>query len=218
MPQKLPELNPQALRLRRFFIATATYVLGFVLLGLCALIGLFPVHGLMVVGSAFAVVNLVFFFALRSGWNQRFKDPSLTMAQVCIAATTVMLILVMGEQIHLLAVPFYSSLFVFAMLHMSRRDLVRAEVFVLVTYGVALALRMHRFGATLDLRVEAVHAALVVLSSIWYALAAGYIGGLRSRLRTSVRTIEELAQPRCADRHLESPPIRHRAASRACAP
>jgi diguanylate cyclase (GGDEF)-like protein len=185
--------DPQALRLRRCLFAGATYVLGFVALALCSAVGLFPQRGLVFVGAAFALVNVVFFTLIGSGWNLRFRDPSLTSAQCLAGASTVALILTLGQHIHLLAVPFYSSLFVFAMLHMRRPQVTRFAIFVLASYGTAVALRVHQFGATMDLRVEAVHATLVVLMSIWYALAAGVIGGLRARLRSSLRTIEQLA-------------------------
>jgi len=187
------ESRRQALRMRRFLIASTTYVLGFVMLALCSAIDLFPAGMLLTVGVAFLAVNVVFFSALRSGFNLRFDDPSLTLAQLCAAASTVTLVLVLGEKIHFVAVPFYSSLFVFAMLQLRRRQLIRFEAFVLVTYGVAFAIRTQVFAGRLDLRVEALHAALVVLSSLWFALAADYISQLRARLRESVQTIEHLA-------------------------
>jgi diguanylate cyclase (GGDEF)-like protein len=179
--------------LKRLLIASTTYVLGFLFLALCSVLRLLAPDRLIVIGLVFLVSNVAWFAAFRSGWNLRFKDPSLTQAQVCVAAGLVALILVLGERVHFLAVPFYSAIFVFAMLRLRPRELVVVEIFVLATYCVAIAIRMQLYGSRLDLRVEAINAAVVVLSSVWYAMAASYISDLRARLRASVATIEQLA-------------------------
>ncbi len=183
----------QAVRLRRFLLASTTYALGLLILALCSAFGLLAVADLARIGLSFLAANLVFYAVFRSGWNLRFADPSLTQVQVCVAACLVGFILVWGEHVHFVAVPFYSSIFVFAMLQLNTRQLVAVELFVLGTYGVAIALRMNRYGGSLDLRIEAIDAAVVVLCSIWFAFAASYISNLRERLRESKQTIEALA-------------------------
>ena len=160
---------------------------------LCSALELLPRAELAVIGAAFLCVNVAFFIVFRSGLNLRFRDPSLTQLQVCVAASLVFLILVLGERIHFVAAPFYSSLFVFAMLRLRPRELIVTEVYVLGTYCAAVAIRAKLFADGLDLRIEAINAALVVLSSIWYTVAAGYISNLRARLRESLTTIERLA-------------------------
>ena len=162
MPElPLPDARQQSLRLKRFLIASTTYALGFVILALCSAMGLFSTTHLGAVGLVFLAVNLGFFTAIRSGWNLRFEDPALTQAQVCVGVVLVALILVLGEHVHFLAVPFYSSLFVFAMLKLKPRELFDVEVLVLVSYFAAMAIRVHLFAGTLDLRIEAINAALV---------------------------------------------------------
>jgi diguanylate cyclase (GGDEF)-like protein len=188
-----PSPHPQTLRLRRVLTASLTYALGFAILALCSALGLLAMDRLVVIGMAFLAVNLVWLVVFRSGWNQRFADPSMTLAQVCIAASLVALIVVLGEHVHVVAVPFYSSLFVFAMLQLRPREMLAAEAFVLITYCAAVAVRAQLFGDRLDLRLEAVNVALVVLCSIWYAVAASAISNLRARLRSSLQTIEQLA-------------------------
>jgi diguanylate cyclase (GGDEF)-like protein len=187
------QAGKQALRLRRFLLASTTYALGILILALCSVVGLLEWAQLMQIGLGFLAVNVFFFVVFRCGWNLRFVDPSLTQPQICVAACLVGLILVLGEHVHFLAVPFYSSIFVFAMLQLQTRQLVIVEAFVLATYGLAIAARLARFGDRLDLRLEVIDAALVVLCSVWYAVAASYISGLRVRLRESRQTIEALA-------------------------
>ncbi len=179
--------------MRRFLMAASTYVLGFAILAMCAGLGLLDRAHLLWIGGSFVVVNLVFFTLLRSGWNLQLQDPSMTAQQICAGAAQVFVILILADRLHFLAGPFYSVLFVFGMLQLRARTLVWVEIFVLTTYFLAMALRIALFQDRLDLRVEAVNAVVVVGSSVWYAVAAGYISDLRGRLRESLRTIEQLA-------------------------
>jgi len=192
-PATLLDDRKQALRLKRFLMASSTYVLGLTILSLSTWLGLLPLRGLAILAAAFVSVNLALLGMFRSGLNLRFADPSLTALQICVAALLVCLILLVGDQLHFLAGPFYSVLFVFGMLQLRPRELIWVEGFVLVTYCAAMGLRIALFEGRLDLRVEAVNAIVVVGSSVWYALAAGYISNLRERLRESMRTIAQLA-------------------------
>ncbi len=137
-PSPHPHDRKQALRLRRFLMASSTYMLGITILAMCTYLGLFHTRGLALLAAAFMGVNVMLFGVFRSGWNLRFADPSLTALQ---------------------------------------------------TYCATVAVRNTLFDGRLDMRVEGVHAVLVVGSSIWYGVAAGFISNLRGRLRESVRTI-----------------------------
>lgn len=183
----------QSLRLRRFLLGTTTYVLGLSVVGLCAALGLMPVQRLVVVAVVFFFVNLGLFLVFRLGWNLRFRDPSLTLFQVMTGVAANAFLLSMGSQIQFLAVPFFSSIFVFAMLRLKPMEVMWVAFGVLVAYCVSLGVRVEDPSGTIDARLELVNFALVVISSIWYAGAASYISNLRARLRTSVETIEQLA-------------------------
>jgi diguanylate cyclase (GGDEF)-like protein len=186
-------LEQQRLRLRRFGMASSTYLLGMVILSLCTLLGLFPRESLALVGLSFLVVNASFLLAFASGWNERFKDPSLTALQVFVGVTMVALILVVGRDVHFLAAPFYSVLFVFGMLQLRGSDLAGVAGYVMACHTVALLLRHQVYGAGLDVRVEAVTAITVVAASVWFAVAASYISNLKQRLRNSLQHIAALA-------------------------
>jgi diguanylate cyclase (GGDEF)-like protein len=191
-PSRTPEAQQQ-LRLRRFLMASSTYALGLAILTLCSFLGLLPWLQLAHLAAAFVIVNVAFYAVFRSGLNLRLQDPSLTMLQVCTGVTMVALILVRGRDVSFVAAPFYSSLFVFAMLQLQRRALSIVAAYLLLSYGAAVALRGWLYRDALDLRVEAITAIMVVCSSMWFAAAAGYISRLRLRLRQSLAQIEALA-------------------------
>ncbi len=200
MPPAPPGLLPirtveqqRRLRLRRFGMASSTYLLGLIVLGLCTLLGLFPSSSLLAVGVLFGAINAGLLRAFTTGWNERFADPSLTGLQVYLGVTMVPLILVLGRDVHFVAAPYYAVIFVFGMLQMCTGKLARVAAFVLVSYAAALLLRRQLYGHGLDWRVEAVTAMLVVTSSVWFATAASYISNLRARLRGSLQHIATLA-------------------------
>lgn len=181
------------LRLRRFGMAMSTYLLGLLILALCTALGLFPPRSLAVVAGFFAAINLVLLATFVSGWNDRFQDPSLTAAQVCTGVTMVALILVLGRDVHFVAAPFYSVIFVFGMLQLNARELAGVATYVLASYGAALLVRYQTYGAALDMREEAVTAILVVGAAAWFAAAAAFISRLRRRLRQSLQQLAAMA-------------------------
>ncbi len=195
-PSLLPSRTPaqqQRLRLRRFGMASSTYLLGLVILGLCTLLGLFSGLALLAVGVLFLAINAGLLLAFATGWNERFADPSLTALQIYLGATVVAFILALGRDVHFVAAPFYAVLFVFGMLQMRARDLARVAAYVMASYGAALLLRHQIPGNGLDWRVEALTAMLVVASSVWFAIASSYISNLRARLGGSLKHIAALA-------------------------
>ena len=190
-----PTLTPaqrQALRLRRL-MAASTYALGLVMLTLCWQLGLFPGAALAQVAGLFLLINVGLLAAFTTGWNERFDDPSLTAPQVCLGGIMVAIIQVLGRDVQFIAAPFYSVLFVFGMLQLNARDLARVTAYLLVSYCAAMLLRYQLYRDALDLRVEAIGAALVVACSVWFAAAASYISKLRARLHASLQQIAVLA-------------------------
>lgn len=81
-------LDPkQRLRITRSLMSALVFVVCVGLIVYCSYIGLMnPVHGAML-GSVIAVSCSGFYVALRSGWNLRFSDPSLTLPQILAALT-----------------------------------------------------------------------------------------------------------------------------------
>ena len=192
LPIRSPE-QLQALRLRRFGMASSTYALGLSILAVCWHLGRFPGPALVWVTVLFGLINLGLLTVFASGWNERAPDPSLTAAQVCLGVTMVAVILVLGRELQFVAAPFYSVLFVFGMLRLSGRELAGVAVYVLTSYFAAVLLRFHLYADGLDHRVEFVGMALVVGSSVWFATAASYISRLRARLRASIQQVGALA-------------------------
>jgi hypothetical protein len=68
----------QALRLRRFGLAALVYVLSTGLVAVAWTFGVLPGSDTLQIAATFLAVNLGLYAAIRSGYNLRFADPSLT--------------------------------------------------------------------------------------------------------------------------------------------
>jgi hypothetical protein len=82
--------SKHAVRMRRFLLAASAYALCLPLLGIAHALGLVPLRIVTQIGAVAVTVNVVLFVLFRSGWNERFADPSLTWLQIVLAALVVM--------------------------------------------------------------------------------------------------------------------------------
>ena len=80
----------QALRLRRFGLAALSYALTAAMVALAWSFGALPAAAARDVALAYFAINAGIYAVIRSGFNLRFKDPSLTLFQMLTAITIVM--------------------------------------------------------------------------------------------------------------------------------
>jgi len=185
--------DAQRLRMRRFLMALATY--GVVLLAtpLIARIGAGGPHAVRLVpfvGLA-VLINLVFYVLFRSNLNLRFRDPSLTQAQIFVSAAWGMLPLYDLPAARPLILMFYVPPFSFGMLRLNRRQYLNLVMMVLGLYAVLLACeyRFERpgFRPTYELFIFATFAMLLG----WVAFFGGFVSDLRHELGRQRRAIQQ---------------------------
>ncbi|MDZ7809779.1 MAG: hypothetical protein U5L11_05940 [Arhodomonas sp.] len=93
-----PENDPyQQLRLKRFLMATLVYGVAIGLKAVYAQQGLMAWRSWAGLSAAILVVNLVLFAILRSGRNERLRDPSLTAVQMVLACLLMMATLYLAD-------------------------------------------------------------------------------------------------------------------------
>ena len=187
------EADKQRFRLKRFGMAATTYAIGLALLVMCGALGLIGWREIAGVAVLKLLINAGLWLCLRTGWNLRFSDPSMTLAQTVLAAGVIACIVVVGERVHFLAVTFYSVLFLFAMLQLGPWQIAWLQATVVVSYALASLACVALNGAGVDAEVEVMYLILVVVTTIWFAAAAMYIVRLRRDLSESKHTIEKLA-------------------------
>lgn len=194
-------LNPpsldakQALRLRRLGLAALSYVLATALVAVAWAFGVLPLSTVLEVAAAFLALNLGLYAVIRSGFNLRFVDPSLTRLQILAAITVLMYIVYHmdgGREIALFACFF---VFLFGVFRLNTREFTLVTLYTLAAYALVINLLMHW-------RPQAIHdvattwMSWVVLAGLlpWFTVISGQINALRRRTRESEARFRSLTE------------------------
>lgn len=172
----------QRLRMQRFLLSVAMYVLSLVPLSLSVYHGYTPawVVGVWLVLSV--VCNLGFYLAIRSGFNLRFRDPSLTLAQMIAAISLVLFAQMFGGPVRGAYLVVLMIIIVFGCLRLHPRQLLWVGTLTALAYGSTLPLvkmlDRERFNAPVEL--------VFWCSFLIYLPCTAALGGHISQLRKRV--------------------------------
>ena len=181
--------SKQSLRLRRFLLAASAYAVCLPLLIGAYHLGLLQYWPLMQIIVAMVAVNLAFFFAFRSGVNERFADPSLTWAQTLAAITVLMFAVYHFDRDRGTALMVALIVLTFGIFRFTIRECLLASGVVLAAYAVVVNALMWFKPETVDVKLEAFRWATMALTLPCFAVVCGRISEMRVRLH---RTNEEL--------------------------
>jgi diguanylate cyclase len=143
----------------------------------------FGYRGLTLFVAMAVAVNLVFFIAIRSGFSQRFRDPSLTMLQISSAMLLALaLVHYAGQARGILLMLFFASLF-FGVFGLSTRQFLALSGAAVLGYA-GLLLFEYR-GVPLDdprFRLELLYFMTLAMIMLWMSLVGSYVARLRRKL------------------------------------
>jgi diguanylate cyclase (GGDEF)-like protein len=178
-------------RLQRFFIAAATYLMAVTLMTIGHAMGLIETRALVQTALLSAASSVVFYSLIRSGANLRFREPSFTLPQIVVANIVLMQAAYFAGPLRGLYLTMYLVIYVFGIFRLSTRQFSLLCVFSLALYAAMIALLSVQRPGTVDYRVEALQ--WLVLAGVlpWFAVVGGQISTLRKRLRTTNRELEE---------------------------
>ena len=185
----------QALRPHRLGLAALTYVLSMALLTTAWALGVIPAQHLLGYAALSVAINLGLYLAIRSGFNLRFEDPSLTRFQILAAISFLMFIVYHMDSGRNIVLFGCFVVFLFSVFRFNRREFIFVTLYLLAAYALVINLLMH-------LRPQAIQSVYTEWMS-WLGLAGllpgfGLIGAqinaLRRRLRASERRFRALAE------------------------
>lgn len=183
----------QAVRIRVFWMAAGSYLVGYLVLMVSHVLGVIGSQPLKHLALPFLFPSLAFYTLFRTGLNLKFKESSLTAAQIVVATLVIMYTVYLAEQARPLVLMFYLILFLFGLLRLTTRQLLAIGCFALATYAVVIFLVIRVKGEQINLRMEVLYGLVLGLGLIWFALVGGYISKIRDKLRQSLRTIQQMA-------------------------
>lgn len=186
----LPQDAKQALRLRRFLMASGTYATALLLMALLTWQGFMVPTAYFVVAVVILVANAVFYTLLRTGVNLRFADPSLTAPQIFVATLMLMAMLYYTREARGALLMLYLVAFVFGVFRLRTRQFLFLGGMGLVVYGAVIVLRDVSHPETLNLRLELVQWLALAFVLPWFAFLGGYISNLRHRLNEGNRELQ----------------------------
>lgn len=174
----------QRLRVRRFFMALASYTMWYLLALAGDQLGVLELSPdlLVWVTAALLATNLLIYLTLRSGLNLRFRDPSMTFLQLIIALLWVLVLMAATVEVRGLMMLVFLVTMLFGIFHLTQRGFIAIASIAFVMFA-GLVLMEELF---LPGRVPAVQQllSLLVLGGIlaWSVLFGSYVSNLRHRL------------------------------------
>ncbi len=177
-------------RLKRTLLAVAFYSLCGAIIGIATWQGLYPVFPLLVYTAGSVVVSAAFLAMIGFGWNLRFKDPSLTQAQIVCSAVLCSYTMIYAGPLRGVFMFAYVVGLMFGGTQLTARQLVGLATVPVTLYPAVALLAARHDPAGVDWRVEFVHWVSLCAILVFTAMLVGNLGRLRARLRAANAELE----------------------------
>lgn len=185
----------QTLRLKRFFMALGSYLMWFAICVLFYSQGLMTRAGIKTLfASSLGILfcNVLIYTLIRSGYNKKFKDPSLTLLQMIIATFWVMVIAYYADSMRSLVLLTYLVVFIFGLFRLNVWQFLFLSAFAVVNYSLVILL-LYKINPELVSKVDVLNIVILAMVLPWFSLVGGYITRLRAQISHALSTIEKLA-------------------------
>ena len=166
--------------LRRFGSSALTSFLFLCILWVVHRFGLLGEIQFLVACAATLACIVAFYALIRSGWNERRQDPSLSVPMMLASISVNTYVLYSMQTAHGVFLLVYLVSMLFGVFHMSTLRMMRVAAFILLAYGVVIWLHWSQEGV--DSRVELLQWAVLAFVAVWFALMIGYIQTLMTRV------------------------------------
>jgi hypothetical protein len=185
--------NMQRLRLQRFGMSLATYVVVILVTVIVTHLGLGRMSGAQwatYIGIAL-FGNGTFFVLFYTNANLRFSDPSLTREQIVYSALWGMVVLYALPEARPVVLMFYLPAFSFGMLSLTRRQYLVVATCVLGFYATLLGFEYFQDRQGLRIQYELFLFSLFGIVLTWFAFFGGFVSDIRRRLRLQKEEIQK---------------------------
>lgn len=132
-----------------------------------------------------------FLLAMRTGWSERFADPSLTVPQMTFAITSCALAYDISGALRGAVFPLLMVALMFGMFALPIRRVLDVCGYTLVAMGGVMAARVLRSGSGTDTAVETGHLLMLALMMPAVAVLAQRLTQMRRRLQTQKRELKD---------------------------
>lgn len=186
----------QALRLQRFYLAQSTYMIAYVVITVTWATGAYLGSDAMAL-SHFALGLLTqgtFFIMFKTGLNLRFRDPSLTNAQIIVALLLQTYLLALVGEIRGTVLVAYCLILLFGVFQMSRAAYLIHAAFALMCYATLIIINQRWQIYPQSLTVALLEWFVLACFLLWMIILGSYIRELRERLQQRHSTLQQHQQ------------------------
>lgn len=182
----------QAIRLQRFYLAQLNYLITFVVIGAAWLAGQYNASWQMASSHVLLGVflQLGIFGLLKSGINLRFKDPSLTSAQIVIAMLLLTYLLAFSGAFRGSLIMIYPIILLFGVFQLSRSAFFAHAALALLLYSGLILFNTLTDTNTQPLTVHMLEWFVLACFLGWLSFFCTYIRALRERLQRRHHTLQ----------------------------
>lgn len=173
----------QALRLRRVVLGAVSYLFT---LSLVAIFWWLGYYGSNVLFNYFVVVlalNVSFYVAIRSNFNLRFADPSMTLVQICLAFIPGLYVMYYAQQSRGVFLLLCVSAAMYGLFQFRTRDFVIMTAVVVGGYAALIALVYVNRPDEITLQIEILQLFALFATFLQFSGLGSYIAGLRIKVK-----------------------------------
>lgn len=184
----------QRLRMRRFFLSVVMYLLAAIPQIASLYSGISPAWVLQTWALLSALALLMFYLAFRTEFNLRFRDPSLTSAQMLVAIAMVLFTQTYAGEARGAYLVVLSIILMFGSFKLHTRQLLNISLLTILCYALTLPLIERVEGPRFNLAAELVLWCSFSIYLPFIAVLGGYISALRRKLVMSNAKLQEVLQ------------------------
>ncbi|TFW35688.1 GGDEF domain-containing protein [Massilia horti] len=171
-------------------LASLVKAISVALLAFGAMSGMVRAHDVTMVGLLLLVTIAGFYVAIRSGWNRRCADPTLSFAQTIAAQTLIAAVYAISGPMHPAALSVFALVLVFGMFSMRVEAVRTVCLYTLVLVGSVMAWRARTDPHLYPARLEIIYFVLLATVLGMISHLSAQLMGMRQRLKTQKAALE----------------------------
>ena len=180
-----PMIEQQQFRLHRLYLAAASSAFTAIITIIGARFGYIDLPAAALYIGMIALACGIFYSLIRSGYNLRFADPSLTMAQIMVAGAVTSYPIYASHAARPAFMIFYLIAFMFGVFVLRMNKLVQVALFLLFCYACAVGLALTLRPDVNDISREVFRFAILTGLFGWLGAMGNYVQNLKQRLKTA---------------------------------
>jgi diguanylate cyclase (GGDEF)-like protein len=193
LPDTIPKDPAQRIRLQRILMTIASYCLGDILVLLYQIWGVLRLSlekTLMLFGISFAL-NLVFIYFVLTNRNLKFKDPSMTIPQMVVAAIFTFIVTYFSSSHRGALLLFFVFNLTFGFFKLKRSQFYGFGGFIVIGYAITLLLLWINHPEYMNLKIDILRLLVLFVVVIWFSIIGGHMHNLRKELKKAMKELRE---------------------------